>query len=152
MKAKIHAAAGVTALVLVLSFWLSTVVTELMQDPVAITAAKAWILRGMAVLVPALAIAGASGFSLAAGWKSRQVERKRMRMKLAAANGLIILVPSAFFLAARAEAGLFDATFLAVQGLELVAGVVNIALLSLNLRDGLAMRHGRMRAQRVISA
>jgi len=53
---------------------------------------------------------------------------------------VLILLPSAFFLAGRAEAGLLDATFLAVQALELVAGAINITLLSLNMRDGLRIR------------
>lgn len=37
----------------------------------------------------------------------------------------------------RAQAGQFDTAFFAVQALELLAGATNIALLSLNLRDGL---------------
>src|SRR5262245_33692813 len=126
MKAKIHAGAGAVALLLILSFWTATVVTELYRDPAAIAVAKIWILRGMVLLIPAMAIAGGSGFSLGKGWKTPVVERKRMRMKIAAANGLLILMPSAIFLAYRAEAGVFDAGFGVVQALELLAGATNI--------------------------
>ena len=60
-------------------------------------------------------------------------------MPVIALNGILILVPSAFFLAARAGAGQFDTAFYAVQAVELLAGAVNIALMSLNMRDGFAM-------------
>ena len=64
-------------------------------------------------------------------------------MPFIAANGLLILIPSALFLAAKARAGEFDASFDVVQALELLAGATNIALLSLNMRDGLKLK-GRL--------
>jgi hypothetical protein len=60
-------------------------------------------------------------------------------MKLAAVNGILVLLPSAFVLARMANAGQFDGGFYALQSLELVAGAVNIALLTLNMRDGLRL-------------
>lgn len=60
-------------------------------------------------------------------------------MQIIAANGLLILLPCAFFLAGRAQAGQFDAVFTGVQALELAAGALNIALLSLNMRHGLSL-------------
>ena len=56
-----------------------------------------------------------------------------------AANGILILLPAAFFLAGRAAAGQFDATFYGVQALELAAGAINLSLMGLNIRDGFAM-------------
>lgn len=140
MKTKIHAAAGAIALLMVSAFWLSTVVSEMFGGAGAIAAVKAGVLYGMVVLIPAMAIAGASGFSLGRGWKSPAVLGKKRRMKIIAGNGLLILLPCAFFLAGRAQAGQFDGVFLAVQAVELAAGAVNIALLSLNMRDGLRLR------------
>ncbi|CRI66833.1 conserved exported hypothetical protein [Thiocapsa sp. KS1] len=64
------------------------------------------------------------------------VERKRRRMAFIAANGLLVLVPSALFLSFKAQAGEFDGAFFGVQALELIAGAVNLVLLGLNLRDG----------------
>lgn len=64
-------------------------------------------------------------------------------MQVAALNGLAVLIPSAVFLALRAQAGLFDTAFVLVQGLELIAGAVNITLLGRNMRDGLALRRRR---------
>lgn len=140
MKAKLHAAAGALALLTISCFWILTVAVELSGYPGAVATIKRSILYGMAVLIPAMAIAGGSGFSLGRDWKSPAVGRKALRMKIAAANGVVVLVPSAVFLALRANAGQFDAAFVAVQAVELAAGALNIALLSLNMRDGLRLR------------
>jgi len=148
MKAKIHAAAGAVALVAVVCFWLSTAVAELSGSVEAIVMVKSAILTGMVVLVPAMALAGASGFSLGKGWRSPAVSRKKRRMKLIAANGLLILLPSACVLAAWSGQGRFDVAFVVVQALELLAGAANIILLSLNMRDGLALRRKPAAAQR----
>lgn len=102
----------------------------------------------MLVLVPAMAAAGGSGFSLGKGWKSPAVLRKKRRMQIIAANGILILLPSAVFLANRAAAGEFDWAFAAVQAIELIAGAVNITLLALNMRDGFALRKKPARARR----
>ena len=141
MRAKIHAAAGAVALMTVACFWLSTVAAELFGNLAAVAAVKSGTLTGMLVLIPAMALAGASGFSLGKGWRSPIVQRKKRRMRFIAANGLLLLLPSAYMLANWAEQGRFDAAFVAVQALELAAGATNIILLSLNMRDGIALRH-----------
>ena len=140
MKAKVHAAAGAAALLVVGSFWLATVATELSGNLETIALVKSGILAGMAVLIPLMIVAGASGFSLAKGWKSPAVQRKKRRMRIVAVNGVLVLLPSAYVLAGWAGEGRFDAAFFTVQALELAAGAVNITLLSLNMRDGLALR------------
>ena len=60
-------------------------------------------------------------------------------MPIIAANGVLVLIPSALFLAWKASASAFDSAFYAVQAVELIAGAVNVTLLSLNMRDGLRM-------------
>ena len=67
-------------------------------------------------------------------------------MPIIAANGVLILIPSALFLAHKAGAVEFGASFYAVQALELAAGAANITLLGLNMRDGLKMK-GWLRRQ-----
>ena len=146
MKIRVHAFAGALALLTICIFWGATVISELFGDASAIAAVKNGILVGMLVLIPAMAIAGASGFSLGKGWKSQAVERKKRRMKIVAVNGLLVLVPSAVFLAWKAGAGEFDAVFVVVQAIELAAGAVNVTLLALNMRDGLALRRKPARA------
>ena len=69
---------------------------------------------------------------------------EQKRMPIIAANGILVLIPSALYLSFKAQAGTFDAGFYAVQVLELGAGAVNIALLGLNMRDGLRMT-GKLR-------
>ena len=64
---------------------------------------------------------------------------KARRMPFIAANGVLILIPSALFLASKASAGSFDASFYLVQAVELIAGAANIVLLGLNMRDGLRL-------------
>ena len=154
MKTKIHAFAGALALITICIFWTATATTELLGGVEAITAVKNGILAGMLVLVPSMAVAGASGFSLGRGWRSPAVQRKKLRMKIIAANGVLILVPSAVFLASKAGAGELDAAFIAVQAIEMMAGAVNITLLSLNMRDGLALRRkpARPKAARTLLA
>ncbi len=143
MKTKIHAAAGGIALLTITTFWTSTIASELLGTAAQIAWIKTAILYGMLVLIPALATTGGTGFSLGGKWKSPVISNKKRRMKLAAANGILILLPSAFFLAWKAQAGDFDMWFMVVQAAELIAGATNITLLSLNMRDGLQMSKRR---------
>lgn len=76
---------------------------------------------------------------------------KGRRMKAVAANGLLVLLPSAWSLASWANAGRFDGAFYALQGAELLAGAINVTLLVLNLRDGLRLT-GRLSPQRLVPA
>lgn len=139
MKTRIHAIAGVVGFLTILTFWTSTAFSELFTSHETIAAVKAMILRGMFVLIPAMAIAGALGMSLGGKRSDARARAKKGRMPLIAANGLLILVPAAFFLEARASAGTFDAWFYAIQVVELVAGATNLTLMGLNIRDGLTM-------------
>ena len=140
MKLRIHAISGALALATIATFWISTVLTEAFGGPGQISAVKTSVLYGLAVLIPAMAAAGGTGFSLGAKWRSPVVMRKKARMKIIAATGILVLVPSAVFLAMKAGQGDFDTAFMVVQGIELVAGASNIVLLGLNMRDGLTMR------------
>lgn len=139
MKSKLHAIFGSAALLCIATFWLSTVVSELFMDRASVAAVKSAVLSGMWLLIPSMAATGGSGFSLAKGRGGRLISVKSQRMKIVAANGLLVLLPSAFVLASWANAGRFDGVFYALQGVELVAGAVNFSLLMLNMRDGLKL-------------
>lgn len=143
MPRPIHPIAGALALLTILTFWLSTAMSEVFGSTAAVVAVKTAIPWGFLILIPALAAAGASGFALARGRSGALIARKTRRMPIIAANGLLILIPCALFLSHQAQAGRFDTAFILVQALELAAGLVNIALLSLNLRDGLRLRPAR---------
>lgn len=140
MKTRIHAVSGALALLTILAFWTSTVASEVFGSPQQIAAVKMAVVYGLAVLIPAMAAAGGTGFSLGAKWKSPVIARKKLRMKIIAATGILVLVPSAVFLAMKAGQGEFDTAFMVVQAIELVAGASNIVLLGLNMRGGMALR------------
>ncbi len=136
----IHPVAGALALLTIATFWLSTALSELFASHVIVTTVKTAIPWGFLLLIPALAVAGGSGFALAKGRRAGPIGAKIKRMPLIAANGILILIPSAVFLAFKAQADEFDAGFYAVQAIELAAGAANITLLGLNMRDGLKMK------------
>jgi hypothetical protein len=140
----IHPVAGGVAILTIATFWLSTAVTELFASQATVTIVKTAIPWGFPLLIPALAAAGGSGFVLGKGRRGGLVRVKTKRMRLIAANGILVLIPSALFLASKARASAFDTGFYAVQALELVMGAANIALLGFNMRDGLTMK-GRLR-------
>jgi len=139
-----HPVAGILALLTIATFWLSTAISELFASQAVIASVKTAIPWGFLLLVPALAAAGGSGFALAKGRRVPLIEAKMKRMRIIAANGILILIPSALFLASKARAGEFDTVFYAVQALELIAGATNIALLTRNMLDGLKLK-GRFR-------
>lgn len=139
LLARSHAAAGALAFALILSFWGSSVSVELFADRPAIAAVKLAIAGCLPVLVAALATTGLTGRALAGPAPKGLVARKLTRLKLAAANGVLVLIPAAIFLALRAASAQFDLPFAIVQAVELVAGPVNLVLLGLNIRDGLRM-------------
>ncbi len=140
----IHPVAGAVAILTISTFWLSTTLSELFASRAVIVTVKTAIPWGFLLLIPALIAAGSSGLTLAKGRRGRVIEAKVRRMPLIAANGLLILIPSALFLAHKAAVGELDGAFYAVQVLELTAGATNITLLGLNMRDGLKMK-GRLR-------
>lgn len=145
MLATVHKVSGGLAALTIATFWLSTLVSELFLGQEAIVTVKSLIPYGFFLLIPAMAAAGATGFRLAAGRTAGLIGAKRRRMPVIAANGVLVLIPSALFLAARAQAGSFDPVFYAVQAVELLAGAVNLTLLGLNIRDGRQMTAGRRR-------
>ncbi len=139
MKTKIHAIAGGIGFVMILLFWTSTATSELFASHETVATVKALILKGMFILIPAMAIASGSGMAMGRKRKDALTKAKKSRMPVIALNGLFILVPAAWFLAGKAAAGEFDSTFYTVQVIELIAGATNLTMMGLNIRDGLRM-------------
>nr|WP_321980444.1 hypothetical protein [uncultured Cohaesibacter sp.] len=136
----VHRLAGVIALMMILIFWLSTILSELFADDAVVTIVKTLIPWGFWVLIPAIALVGVSGFRVGRKWKSPIVKQKQKRMPFIAINGIVILIPAALYLSSKATAGQFDEAFYLVQAIEIVAGAINISLLGLNMRDGFRLR------------
>lgn len=143
MKARIHAIAGTLALALVATFLLATLISEFALGPAAIVTVKTAIFYGIFLLIPVIAATGGSGFSLASGRSGPLIDGKKRRMRLIAANGALVMLPSAVFLSFQASAGAFDTAFYAVQAIELAGGALQFCLLGLNFRDGLKMTEKR---------
>ncbi|MGY6026920.1 hypothetical protein [Streptomyces spinosirectus] len=137
MKSRVHAVAGVLALTLISSFFTASVVVEVFGDHDAVKAVKTVIVFALLGLVPCMAITGGTGRSLSARrLRAPLVRRKQRRIAVAAAIGLLVLVPCAVTLQAMAADGQFGTGFALIQAVELIGGAVNITLLSLNVRDG----------------
>lgn len=137
MKKIVHPIAGTLALLTIASFWISTVIVETFGSEAAVIAVKTTIPWGFLILVPALAATGGTGMAMVRHARGGLVGRKFRRMPIIAANGILILIPSAIYLSYKASAGAFDGMFYAVQALELIAGAVNLSLITLNIRDGM---------------
>lgn len=142
MKRRLHPIAGIVAFVIIATFWVGTIGTELFGSEDHVRTVKLTIPWCFLILVPSLAVAGGTGHLLGRGRTGRLVARKRM--PFVAANGVVILIPAALFLAWKADTYAFDAAFYAVQAVELVAGAVNLALLGMNVRDGFRLAGRRL--------
>ncbi|WP_299499012.1 hypothetical protein [uncultured Roseobacter sp.] len=145
MVKTLHPIAGGIALLTIFTFWMSTILSELFSSTAAIVMVKTLIPWGFVILIPTLMTAGITGATLSKKFRGPLVAKKQKRMPFLAANGILILIPSALYLSFKAQAGDFDAAFYAVQTIELIAGAVNIALLGLNMRDGLSLTRWRRR-------
>ncbi|MEO5334853.1 MAG: hypothetical protein H7839_22810 [Magnetococcus sp. YQC-5] len=142
MKRTLHRAAGMLSTALIATFWLSTMISEIFLSRDAIWIVKNGIAYALFAFVPIMMVAGGSGFILGGKSTHPRIVAKRRRMPFIAMNGLLVLVPSAIFLADKANAGEFDALFYNVQVLELLAGAANLTLMGLNIRDGLHLLDG----------
>lgn len=149
MKSLLHAIAGTTAMIVIASFWISTLVSEVFLTHTAVAEVKHGILYALFLLVPLMAVTGGSGFSLGKMKKGISswnliLDRKKKRMAIIVANAFLVMIPVAFLLNNKAASGEFDTVFYAVQILELLAGGMQLALMSLNFRDGLKLA-GKLR-------
>lgn len=145
MPKRAHIIAGILAPLCIATFFVSTVLVELLGSHEAVAQLKALIVfPGLWILVPAMVAAGGSGMFLSKSRRGRLVDAKKKRMPFIAANGLLVLVPCAIVLNRWAAAGSFDTAFYVVQAVELLAGATNLTLMCLNVRDGLRMA-GRLK-------
>ena len=115
MLKRIHPITGVIGFLTILTFWTTTVASELFGSSEAVALVKQSIPWGFLVLVPALAIAGASGFAVSRNWKDPRIAKKQRRMPFIAANGIVILIPAALYLSVLASRRDFGALFYTVK-------------------------------------
>ncbi|MEM8533819.1 MAG: hypothetical protein AAGF95_23445 [Chloroflexota bacterium] len=138
-----HAASGMLAILLITAFLVTTVIVELSGNTPLITHVKQGIAYGVVVLIPTMIAIGLTGRRLAGTSQAPLIVRKRRQMVIIAVNGLFILVPCALVLAWLATMGSFGFTFALLQGIELIAGGINLTLLVLTAKLGrqMTLRH-----------
>ena len=141
---KLHKYAAACAFLLIVTFFTSTVVADLWGDLAIITQVKQGILSCVSLLVLAMMTTGVTAKKIYKGKAKGVFATKEKRMKIAAANGIFILIPAAFFLASWSANGQFDQIYWTVQIVELIAGFTNAVLMGLNIRDGICL--GKKRA------
>jgi len=147
MKKTLHKLGAMTATLCIATFFVSTLVVELFGSADAIAQVKQFIVMpGLFILVPAIAVAGATGFGLGKNRRGKFIEGKKRRMPFIAMLGILVLIPAAIVLNMWAAAGAFDTKFYVLQLIELAAGATNLTLMAMNIRDGLKMS-GRMPAR-----
>ncbi|WP_159990702.1 hypothetical protein [Pelistega ratti] len=137
---KIHRTFAILATLLIATFWSSTLISELFLSEQAVVVVKQSIIYGVFVLIIAMIATGATGAKMAGKAKHPKILAKKFRMPFIAANGLLILLPCAFYLADKASHLAFDMNFYIVQIVELVVGACNLFLMILSIRDGLSIR------------
>lgn len=141
---RVHLIATVLAVLVISTFFITSLVAELGGDPFFIRSVKRRILYFIPLLVfvmPALAI---TGNKLARNSTSPQVLKKQRKMKWVGINGLM-LVMLAVFLYYRSHYHDIDLVFLLAQLAELVLGFINLLLMVLNARSGLQLS-GRLKS------
>ena len=134
-----HAIAGGLAMSIIAIFWISTIFSELFMDATTVAMVKHAIVMGLFLLVPCMAATGGTGAALSGMRKGTLLDRKKKRITIIGANGLLVMIPAAIFLDDKAAAGEFDVAFYLVQGAELIIGIIQISLMAMNFRDGLRL-------------
>ncbi|WP_256077927.1 hypothetical protein [Massilia sp. YIM B04103] len=143
MKRNVHAIAGVASFLFIATFWTSTVIAELFLSQGAVASVKLAVAYALIAFIPCMAATGATGFIMGGKSTFPLLADKRRRMPIIGLNGLLVLVPAALYLSAKAQAGEFDAGFYRVQAVEIIAGALNLFLMGLNIRDGRRMSRRR---------
>lgn len=138
--AKIHGITGGLAFLFIASFWISTLISEVFLNHAAIVVVKQTILYAFIMFIPCIMICGILGMKMGGKSQYAPIAAKRKRMPIISLNGLVILLPCAFFLYFRAKIGQFDGVFYAIQALELIAGALNLTLMGLSIKNGLSLR------------
>lgn len=131
----VHSIAAKLAFSLISLFFISTLAVELFGDRQAILQVKTLIMYGVILLILSMAATGISGIKMAPRANKGPIGKKKKRMPLIALNGIVILIPCAVYLHHLASHDQFNNLFYFIQGIELIAGATNLALMSLNIRD-----------------
>lgn len=135
----IHKVAAICALILIATFQVSTIVADFFATAVQIAYVKSAILMFIPLLILSMIATGITANKLYPNAVMGIFKVKQMRLKIAAINGMLILLPAAILLARWSESGQFDNLYWTIQILEIIAGLVNLTMIGLNIRDGIRL-------------
>lgn len=135
----IHKVAAILAFLLITSFLTSTIIADLLATPEKIAQVKNTILMFIPILILAMIATGLSAKKLYPSAVTGKFKLKQTRLKVAAINGTLILLPAAVVLAKWSALGQFDGLYWTVQILEVIAGMTNLTMIGLNIRDGIRL-------------
>lgn len=135
----IHKVAAILAFLLITSFLTSTIIADLLATPEKIAQVKNTILMFIPILILAMIATGLSAKKLYPSAVTGKFKLKQTRLKVAAINGTLILLPAAIVLAKWSALGQFDGLYWTVQILEVIAGMTNLTMIGLNIRDGIRL-------------
>ena len=139
MLRRLHPIAGVIGFATILTFWLSTVTSELFGSTAVVAAVKETIPWGFLIVVPALAIAGASGFRIAGASSDPRIDEEKAPHAVHRGERSFHSHAGRALSGGAGVARRVRDDLLCVQAIELVAGAINLTLMSLNIRDGLEL-------------
>ncbi len=139
----IHKTSALTAFILIATFFSSSLFVDMFASQQAVVMVKTNIFYGVWLLIPLMAITGITGVKMAPKVTSGPIASKKKRMPFVAANGLLVLLPAAYILKNLALEGEFNNFFYFVQTIELLAGFINLSLMSLNIRDAFRLKKPR---------
>jgi len=139
----IHKISGLIAFILIASFFVSSLFVDMFGDKTAVISVKSNIFAAIWLLIPLMAITGMTGMKMAPKVTSGPIGAKKKRMPFVALNGLLVLLPAAYFLKEMAINGEFNSLFYTLQTIELLAGFINLSLMGMNIRDAMTLKRGR---------
>ena len=134
----LHVTATGVATLVIATFFISSLLAELSGDLNGIKLVKRCILYALPILILAMPTLAITGSKLAGNTSTKYVKRKKRRMKLVMLQGLL-LIGLAVFLYYQSHMKSINDTFLIAQSAELIFGLINLTLIGLNAKDGLAL-------------
>ncbi len=145
---RVHLTAAAGAVTLITTFLVSSAVTELAGNAADVHSLRRWIVFALPLLVGCQAAAALTGRRLARKSRAAVIRRKQRRMQVVAALGIVVLVPCALILDALTAGPSAGAVVSGLVLTEMLAGVINLTLLLLNVRDGRSLSRPRTPARR----
>ncbi len=134
----IHVVATAFAILVISTFFISSLIAELDGAIDVIRTVKQGIFYALPILILTMPTLAITGNKLAGNSKNPKVTEKKRRMKFVLFNGMI-LISLAVFLYYQSHFKMINNVFLIAQIMEFIFGLGNLTLIGLNVRAGLML-------------